>query len=150
MKSGVDDLDPNRTSIIRFNITDFQKSFILLQVDFMQPENLSPTYLQQDFLIVHFVEPLFFISETLNVLASNTVIQHSIPTQVGNVRAAQMAQLTSTVASGMNAIATTNLIVNLVLSFGLKYLWNFVNLLQFLVFIPKWRIKIPSNALIVL
>ncbi len=64
----------------------------------MQPESLSPTYLQQDLLIVHFVEPLFFISETLTVLPSNTVIQHSIPTQVGKIEAAQMAQLTSTVA----------------------------------------------------
>ncbi len=63
----------------------------------MQPEILSPTYLQQELLIVHFVKPLFFISETLTVLASNTVIQSSIPTQVGKAKAAQMAQLTSTV-----------------------------------------------------
>jgi len=50
----------------------------------------------------------------------------------------------------MNTIAVLNLVVNIVLSFGLKYLWNFVNLLQFLVFIPKWNINIPSNALAVL
>jgi hypothetical protein len=50
----------------------------------------------------------------------------------------------------MNTIAIVNLVVNIVLSFGLKYLWNFVNLLQFLVFIPKWKINIPMNALAVL
>lgn len=50
----------------------------------------------------------------------------------------------------MNTIAAINLIVNIVLSFGLKYLWNFVNLLQFLVFIPRWQLNIPFNALTIL
>lgn len=50
----------------------------------------------------------------------------------------------------MNTIATLNLFVNVLLSFGLKYLWNFVNLLQFLVFIPMWTINIPLNALAVI
>lgn len=50
----------------------------------------------------------------------------------------------------MNTIATVNLVINIVLSFGLKYLWNFVNLLQFLVFIPRWKLNIPLNALAVL
>ena len=50
----------------------------------------------------------------------------------------------------MNTIATINLILNILFSFGLKYLWNFVNLLQFLVFIPRWKINIPLNALAVL
>jgi len=50
----------------------------------------------------------------------------------------------------MNTIALGNLIVNIVLSFGLKYLWNFVNLLQFLVFIPRWKLNIPPNALAIL
>jgi hypothetical protein len=50
----------------------------------------------------------------------------------------------------MNTIAIINLAVNIVLSFGLKYLWNFVNLLQFLVFIPRWKLNIPANALAIL
>lgn len=37
--------------------------------------------------------------------------------------------LASTVSSGMNVLASINLFINLVLSFSLKYLWNFVNLL---------------------
>lgn len=50
----------------------------------------------------------------------------------------------------MNTIAIVNLAVNIVLSFGLKYLWNFVNLLQFLIFIPLWKLNIPPNALAIL
>lgn len=39
-----------------------------------------------------------------------------------------------------------NLILNLVLAFGLKYLWNMVNLLQFVVFMRIWQIPIPPKA----
>jgi hypothetical protein len=34
----------------------------------------------------------------------------------------------------MDYLAYGNLLLNVFLSFGLKFLWNFVNLLQFLVF----------------
>jgi hypothetical protein len=30
-----------------------------------------------------------------------------------------------------------------VLSYGLKYLWNMVNLLQFVVFIKQWKFSLP-------
>lgn len=31
---------------------------------------------------------------------------------------------------------------------GLKFLWNVINLLQFLVFMQKWKIKIPYETMI--
>jgi len=46
-----------------------------------------------------------------------------------------------------NILATTNLVVNIVFSFGLRYLWNLVNLLQFLVFMQQWTMLYPANAL---
>jgi hypothetical protein len=39
------------------------------------------------------------------------------------------------------------LVVNILVSFGLKYVWGMVNLLQFLVFIPMWKLNFPYNAL---
>ena len=46
----------------------------------------------------------------------------------------------------MTVVTTGNLVLNIVLSYGLKYLWNMVNLLQFLVFIQQWKFSLPSNA----
>jgi len=46
----------------------------------------------------------------------------------------------------MVAVASGNLILNITLSYGLKYLWNMVNLLQFLVFIQQWKFSLPQNA----
>ncbi len=50
----------------------------------------------------------------------------------------------------MTALASANLVVNIMLSFSLKYVWNFVNLLQFLVFMTQWGLNFPLNALAVL
>lgn len=47
----------------------------------------------------------------------------------------------------MNILAGGNLVLNIFLSFGLKFLWNFVNLLQFLVFMQLWKIYLPTQAL---
>ncbi len=53
-------------------------------------------------------------------------------------------------SSSMNVVATVNLFIGLIFSFGLKYMWNFVNILQFLVFMTSWNINYPLNALAVL
>ena len=39
---------------------------------------------------------------------------------------------------------------NLALAYGLKYLWNMVNLFQFLVFFQNWKINIHPKSKIVL
>ena len=78
------------------------------------------------------------------------MVSYPIPSQLSASEALKIQQLAAAAESGMNTIALVNLIVNIVLSFGLKYLWNFVNLLQFLIFIPRWKLNIPPNALAIL
>ena len=46
----------------------------------------------------------------------------------------------------MSVFTISNLIINLVLAFGLKYLWNMVNLLQFVIFMRTWQILIPAET----
>ena len=43
----------------------------------------------------------------------------------------------------MTAVTSGNIVLNIALSYGLKYLWNMVNLLQFLVFIQQWKFSLP-------
>ena len=50
----------------------------------------------------------------------------------------------------MTIFASSNIVLNIFLSFGLKYLWNLVNILQFMVYIPRWKLNFPSNAVGVL
>ena len=50
----------------------------------------------------------------------------------------------------MTIFTTIQLCSNFLLAYGLKYLWNMVNLLQFLVFFQYWKINVhPSAQLII-
>lgn len=49
--------------------------------------------------------------------------------------------------TGFNIVAVINFFVNIILSFGLRYVWNLVNLLQFLVYMQRWTILYPANSL---
>ena len=44
VKSGIDDTSKNRTKVVMFNLTDFQKTFLSLQVEFLNPMSLSQSY----------------------------------------------------------------------------------------------------------
>ena len=50
----------------------------------------------------------------------------------------------------MKYLTMAQTVGNLALAYGLKYLWNMVNLFQFLVFFKNWKINIAPEAQIVL
>ena len=49
--------------------------------------------------------------------------------------------------TSMTVFAISNIFLTIFLSIGLKYLWNPVNILQFMVYIPMYKLTFPSNAL---
>ena len=46
--------------------------------------------------------------------------------------------------------AVSNIVINVFLAFSLRFVWNLVNLLQFLVFMQLWKINMPSHTYTVL
>ena len=50
----------------------------------------------------------------------------------------------------MDILAGGNLALNIIFALSLKFLWGFVNMLQFLVFMQLWDIDLPPNAQAVL
>ena len=54
-----------------------------------------------------------------------------------------MMQATATITIGI-------LLLQICLHFGLKYLWNIMNLIQFLIFMQMWLITLPSKTRIFL
>ena len=46
----------------------------------------------------------------------------------------------------MSVISSFTIAFKTALSYGLKYFWNFINPLQFLVFIENWKFNLPYNA----
>ena len=47
---------------------------------------------------------------------------------------------------GFSAAGVVNFFVSFAMAYALKYLWNMVNLFQFLVFVEKWQLNYPPNA----
>lgn len=58
----------------------------------------------------------------------------------------QLQALERQMQNTMAAFSIGNLILNLFLGVGLRYLWKMVNLLQFIVFMRLWLVKIPAEA----
>lgn len=54
-----------------------------------------------------------------------------------------MKMLGSAASKSMKVVSSGNIVLNVALSYGLKYLWNMVNLLQFVVFIKDWKFSLP-------
>jgi hypothetical protein len=54
------------------------------------------------------------------------------------------------VAVGFTIVICTNLVANIVLSSALKYFWGMINALQLFMFMSKWKLNYPANALSVL
>ena len=48
--------------------------------------------------------------------------------------------------SVLNTVAWTNVLIQLVIAYGLKYLWNIVNIMQFAVYLPLWSLNYPATV----
>ncbi len=61
-----------------------------------------------------------------------------------------LEKLGDDVASSMAGLSLVILFLQIFLAMGLKYLWNIMNLLQFLIFMQMWLISLPSTTKIIL
>lgn len=61
-----------------------------------------------------------------------------------------LEKLGDDVASSMAGLSLIILFLQIFLAMGLKYLWNIMNLLQFLIFMQMWLISLPPTTKIVL
>ena len=50
-------------------------------------------------------------------------------------------------AQGAQAFCLLSFLICMVLGSGLKFLWNIINILQFSIFILRWRISLPLLTL---
>lgn len=115
------------------------------------PPKISHNVAQPDQLKIKFVESdLFVDKQDFTNLRQNMTIEYAIPPQINTAEVIELQSLSSTVASAMTTITIGILLLQVCLHFGLKYLWNIMNLVQFLIFMQMWLISLPSRARIFL
>jgi hypothetical protein len=121
-------------------------------VTWKNPYQLSRNgLLYADELKIAFHYPELFLSvDGRSFLPNNTIVDFRVPRQETLEAMAQQQAAEDTAETVMDALAGGNLILNIVLAFSLKFLWGFVNMLQFLVFMQLWQIELPENARIVI
>ena len=93
---------------------------------------------------------LFIDAETFESLEPNYVMHVRLPPQVTVAEAAELEAMNDSVDGPMKYLSALQTAGNLMMAYGLKYLWNMVNLFQFLVFFENWKINISPEARIAL
>lgn len=83
-------------------------------------------------------------------LSNDLAIKTSIVPQLTAEEREALLQLSDNVASTMATISLALIALQLIAAMGLKYLWNIMNLLQFLIFMQQWLIKLPNTSSIFL
>ena len=68
--------------------------------------------------------------------------------QVTQTEMKELVETADQVQDAVNAFTTFEIVLYTLMASGLKYLWNLINILQFLVFMQKWRVSIPYKTLI--
>jgi hypothetical protein len=107
--------------------------------------------LYADELKIAFDFPELFVSVNgRSFLPNNTIINFRVPKQE-TLQAMALQQAAEDKAEiVMDVLGGSNLILNILFAVSLKFLWGFVNMLQFLVFMQLWLIELPDNARIVM
>lgn len=81
---------------------------------------------------------IFMDKEDFTQLSDGLMIASPIMRQVSDQELQEIIDLSENVSKTMAAVSLSMLIVQLILYLGLKYLWNLMNLLQFLIFMQMW------------
>ena len=99
------------------------------------PEKISTTISEPDDLIIKFVESAIFVDKAdFSVLSEDLTLTAKLPPQMSEDEMLELSDLSTSVKSAMASITIGILILQVCLHFGLKYLWNIMNLVQFLIF----------------
>lgn len=98
-------------------------------MDFAFPSELSTTVICPDYLTIDFLVVELFLTEDFVFLANSTKLNAKIPTQLTKAEEKKIAAIEAVAEKSMVVISATSLVVNIVLTIGLKYVWNVVNLL---------------------
>ena len=84
------------------------------------------------------------------MLLAGTFYKVKIPIQYSDEIYAVIRNFEAQVGKPILVLTVGQLIASLFLGAGLKYLWNQIYIVQFIVFFLNWKINIPARAMVLL
>lgn len=145
------DDDSPEVAISNYTLVEFTESGFYVQLDFYDYQKITTSLTEQDVLEVDFTfSSLFTDKIDFSGLANGTVVNVRLPPQITMDEWLDLVELKEKVEGPMTIFSIIQLSSNIVLAYGLKYLWNMVNILQFLVFFENWKINIHPTAMMII
>ena len=127
-----------------YTLIRFIDSIIDIEVEFKYPKMLSINIVDPEYIVVTFNQQL--ISVDHHILQDNTVLVDIIPQQYDQSELDSLKVFKDQVTAPIIYITVSQLVLNLFVGAGLKYMWKVINVLQFIVFYQIWQINFPPKA----
>ena len=122
-----------------YELTRLTELAMDVQVNFTQPSMISQSASEPDGLIVKFIKPAVFMDvEEATQLDVDLKVEYPIQPQMSESEFKKLKETAKTVSDSVATFSWGLVALQVVLAFGLKHLWNIMNLLQFLCFMIMW------------
>ena len=129
-----------------------------IELEFYHPQQITQSISEPDYLTLNFTKPGLFIDKIdFTSLATTDLgrqgdeektlsLKVEVPPQQSHEETVELVEMGNAVAAATTGITITVLLAQVCLYFGLKYLWNIMNLIQFLIFMQMWLLSMPGVA----
>ena len=119
-----------------------------IQVNFKTPEYVSQDIVVPDTLKINFkMSKIFIDAEDFQRLGEDLNLEFQIPKQVPAAEYEIANALAEVAESSTSTFSLVTLLVCFALGYGLKFLWNSVNIIQFMIFMVLWSFSLPLIAM---
>ena len=128
--------EPQQVQISDYYATRATEHYLDIQLEFQYPEQLTRDSFEPDRLKIEFIyAEIFMDNKDFQQLEVSFSLEKEVQPQLSAQEVSDIEQFQALIESTMSAFSVGNVALNLLLSVGMKYLWNMVNILQFVIFI---------------
>ena len=116
-------------NIVTADLIAFTPSYFEMQLTFQYPDYITLSLVDPDLLHVKVNQPELFIDKkSFARMEEDYEFSIRIPPQMSEEKAALLAAVSDTVSDPVNFVAIATTVGQLAMAYGLKQLWNMVNL----------------------
>ncbi|TNV87540.1 hypothetical protein FGO68_gene2232 [Halteria grandinella] len=140
--------DSQQKLLIGWKIVTFSTREVTIQLEFADPNEISPRVIYEDKILVEFKANALFQRQTdFKYIKVNYSIQGDIPQQIQQSYAIMTLQKSAeSTVSSLAYLTVGNWILQLLISFSMHKMWGMMNTLKLMRFMLKFNLLVPGNA----
>ena len=92
----------------------------------------------------------FFYDQFGKSLSPETKLKKSVPQQVGSATELEaLDNASSAIGSGTQGVFFVNVLLNILMSGSMQFLWDLINAQQIVILLPLFNVQTPANARVI-